>query len=316
MLGIVHNKRVQDQVVLDSYCKTKSIWKTGKEVGLCGQSVYERLVRLKAIKSRRFTTEEIQKIKDFYGEPGNNDPKDLISFSKELGRKKTNICAKANQLGLTCMRRKESIENRAKISARHKKWHQENEHPRGMLGKHHSPEYCKEISKRVIRWHKEVSPERKRAKYVKTIKTKVEKYGSAGNKLEDVKVSWKQSWREIGGKRIYCRSRWEANYARYLEYLKLSGSIKEWEHEPKTFWFEGLKRGCVSYLPDFRITQNDGSHEWHEVKGWYDKRSKTKIRRFRKYYSKEKLVVIDIKWYRVNQKILVDIIKDWEYSKV
>lgn len=88
--------------------------------------------------------------------------------------------------------------------------------------------------------------------------------------------TWKAGWRDIGDKRIYARSAWEANYGRYLEFLKKNGAIKDWEHEPETFWFSGVKRGCVSYLPDFRLLNNDESFEYHEVKGWMDSRSKNK----------------------------------------
>lgn len=309
-----HNKRVSDEIILESYNRTKSVWKTAKEVGLCGQSVHERLVRLNSIKSTRFTEKEVEMIKELYLSGSGNGPINLNEFCEKIGRHKSTVCKKAKELGLTNIGRSKSEEANKINSEFRKKWHLENPHPKGMLGKHHSKEYCKEISKRVIRWHEEVSPARKREQYVKIIKTKIDKYGSAGNKIEDIKVSWKQGWREVGGKKIYCRSRWEANYARYLEYLKNLGQIKEWDHEPKTFWFEEVKRGCITYLPDFRVDKNDGNHEWHEVKGWMDDRSKTKIKRFKKYYPKEKLILIDSKWYRKNQNILSNIIKDWELS--
>ena len=41
-----------------------------------------------------------------------------------------------------------------------------------------------------------------------------------------------------------------------LEWLKKNKQIKKWEHEPETFWFEGIMRGCRSYLPDFRVTEH------------------------------------------------------------
>ena len=118
--------------------------------------------------------------------------------------------------------------------------------------------------------------------------------------------------REIGGKRIFFRSRWEANYARYLEYLKAQKLIREWVHEPRTFWFDGIKRGCVSYLPDFRQDNVDGTCEWIEVKGWMDPRSRTKIKRFRKYFPGERLTVIDGGWFKANGKNFALIIDGWE----
>ncbi len=112
------------------------------------------------------------------------------------------------------------------------------------------------------------------------------------------------AWREIGGKRFYMRSKWEGNYARYLEFLKRQKQIIDWEHEPKTFWFMEIKRGVRSYLPDFRITQLDEKHTWVEVKGFMDSKSLTKIKRFRKYFPDEILHVIDGKWFRSNSKKL------------
>ncbi len=49
----------------------------------------------------------------------------------------------------------------------------------------------------------------------------------------------------------YFRSRWERNWARYLNFLVQHGEITGWEYEPKTFWFHKIKRGTRSYKPDF-----------------------------------------------------------------
>lgn len=121
----------------------------------------------------------------------------------------------------------------------------------------------------------------------------------------------KASWCEIGGQRFYSRSTWEANYARYLEFQKEHGLIVSWEHEPHTFWFEGIKRGVMSYLPDFKVTLPSGKHEWHEVKGWMDKKSITKIKRMKRYYPNEVLVVIDDKRYRALAKTVKGLVKGW-----
>ncbi len=120
------------------------------------------------------------------------------------------------------------------------------------------------------------------------------------------------AWRELGGKKIYFRSTWEFRYGAWLQYQKDHGMIIEWEHEPKTFWFEGIKRGCVSYLPDFRVMDNNLKEFWVEVKGYYDAKSITKIKRFRKYFPEEKLVLIDAKWFAANTKKLKLIIPNWE----
>lgn len=126
------------------------------------------------------------------------------------------------------------------------------------------------------------------------------------------KTTWKCGWREIGGYKKYYRSRWEANYARYLEHIRLQGEVVEWKHEPTTFWFEGIKRGVTNYLPDFYVKYADGREEYHEVKGWMDAKSATKIKRMGKYHPQVKLLVIDKKLYLQLEKQYQKIIEGWE----
>jgi hypothetical protein len=121
-------------------------------------------------------------------------------------------------------------------------------------------------------------------------------------------------WRTIGGKRCHFRSIWEANFARYLELLKVHCHIVDWEFETETFWFEGIRRGVVSYLPDFKVI-NHGQTIYYEVKGYMDTRSRTKIKRMAKYFPSIKLVVIDSKWFAKMNKKLRPIIKDWEIGQ-
>jgi hypothetical protein len=120
------------------------------------------------------------------------------------------------------------------------------------------------------------------------------------------------AWRTVGGVRAFFRSKWEANYARWLELLKASGKIRSWEHEPETFWFEGVRRGTVSYLPDFRVTRPDGSVEYHEVKGWMTPRSRTAIRRMAKYHPGVKLLVIDKTQYQRLSRDVRAFVRGWE----
>ena len=120
------------------------------------------------------------------------------------------------------------------------------------------------------------------------------------------------AWHLIGGKKIYARSLWEARYAKYLELLRNNRHILEWDHEPKTFWFEGIKRGCVSYKPDFRITRMDKTVYWVEIKGYMDSKSATKIRRFKKYFPNENLIVVDKKWFNQNNSKMRLLVKGWD----
>lgn len=95
------------------------------------------------------------------------------------------------------------------------------------------------------------------------------------------------------GETIYnFRSGWEATYAQYLEFLKVNGQIRSWEYECKCFWFEGIKSGCTSYLPDFKVVENDGSHWWAEVKGYLDQKGATKLKRMAKYFPEETVKLI------------------------
>lgn len=147
------------------------------------------------------------------------------------------------------------------------------------------------------------------------LKISLRNHSKAPNKKESspkpVK-KFKQGWREIGGNKIFFRSQWEANYGFYLQWKKERKEILEWHHEPQTFWFEGIRRGCVTYLPDFKVIALNGTHEWIEVKGFMDAKSLTKIKRFKKFFPKEKLCIVDAKWYKKNCKNLSLIVPGWE----
>lgn len=178
-----------------------------------------------------------------------------------------------------------------------------------MTGKKHTPETiqrCRDAS--AATWASRTTEERE-ALLKKQLERKYAVHGAISFPRKG--VTWKGGWREIGGKRGYYRSRWEANYARYLEFLKTHGEIVEWEHESKVFWFEGIKRGVMSYLPDFRVVLKNDKEEFHEVKGWMDTRSKTKIKRMRIYHPEVKLLVIDAAWFK-SMKAWQSLIPGWE----
>lgn len=112
---------------------------------------------------------------------------------------------------------------------------------------------------------------------------------------------------------IFVRSAWEANYARFLNFLIKNGEIKAWEYEPDTFMFESIKRGTRSYTPDFKVFQNDGSFIYHEVKGWMSPTSITKLKRMKKYYPEVRVDVIDKHRYRDISKTVSKMIPHWEF---
>jgi len=122
-----------------------------------------------------------------------------------------------------------------------------------------------------------------------------------------------------GGKRSdlngqYFRSSWEANYARYLNWLISIGEIKSWQYEPDTFEFTTIKKGTRFYTPDFKITNKDNSIEYHEIKGYMDDRSATKLKRMSKYYPAIKVILIDKDQYAGLSKQLRGIISGWEIA--
>lgn len=200
-------------------------------------------------------------------------------------------------------------ELRKKISDSAKKRIAENGHPKGYLGHRHTDASKFEISKKsTAAWARKTEEEI--ADFVmKGIKTRSINGAIARHRPE---TTWKAGWREIGGTRKYYRSRWEANYGMYLEWLKSNGQISDWLHEPVTFWFEGIKRGCVSYLPDFWVLENNGGEAYHEVKGWMDSRSRTKIDRMARYHPDVILIVIGKNEYREIEKKLSKLIDGWE----
>lgn len=114
---------------------------------------------------------------------------------------------------------------------------------------------------------------------------------------------------------MYFRSTWEANYARYLNWLVGCGQIEAWLYEPDTFEFVGIKRGSRFYTPDFKVTNRDGTVEYHEVKGYLDQRGATKLKRMKRYHPKVKLIVIDKEQYRAIHAQIGSGLPGWEGRK-
>lgn len=97
-----------------------------------------------------------------------------------------------------------------------------------------------------------------------------------------------------------------------LEFRRMTGDIVSWEHEPVTFWFEAIRRGVRSYKPDFRVTEKTGDPYFIEVKGWMDARSKTTLKRMKKYHPSVRIELIDSKRYAVIKKQLQYVVEGWE----
>lgn len=109
----------------------------------------------------------------------------------------------------------------------------------------------------------------------------------------------------------YFRSSWEANWARYLNWLQDKGQIERWEFEVDTFEFP-VKRGNRFYTPDFKVFLPDGSFRYEEVKGWMTPGCKTKLKRMGIYYPQLKIVVIDRAAYSSVAKTMKPLLPCWE----
>lgn len=108
---------------------------------------------------------------------------------------------------------------------------------------------------------------------------------------------------------MYFRSKWEANYALYLDWLVKQKQIKDWKYEDETFFFDKIKLGTRSYRTDFTIIHNDGLKIYHEVKGYMDAKSKTKLKRMKKYFPLVPIIVIGRKEYDAILKSMKGLIK-------
>jgi hypothetical protein len=115
------------------------------------------------------------------------------------------------------------------------------------------------------------------------------------NRINSYTKVTKLWWEIEPERRFYAKSKWEYNYACFLEWSIKAELILDWKYEPDTFWFEGIKRGINNYTPDFKVTETSGAVYWVEVKGWMDDKSKTKIKRMAKYHPNVRLVLVQKK---------------------
>lgn len=274
--------------------------------------------------SIRWTPEEEMELVALYRAAGSDGVVGLSDYCARTGREKGNVCRKAKILGLPVNPNRRKVEARkqqnkhptveaarAAISAAAKARFAAGLHPRGMAGKRHTPEVRKIIGEKSAAIWRDMTKEERDLMDQKVMAGRMNA-GASAPKTD--RGTWKAGWREIGDRRFYFRSRWEANYAFYLEWLVRNGAIQSWDYEPKTFWFEAIRRGVRSYKPDFLVTEKGGESAWHEVKGWMDARSKTTLARMAKYYPQEKVVLIREKDYKAIRRKALGLVPGWEDS--
>ena len=106
----------------------------------------------------------------------------------------------------------------------------------------------------------------------------------------------------------YYRSMSERNLARWLNWLKAEGYIKDWLYEPMKFVFP---KGA-GYIPDFCIFCLDDTFVYWERKGFMSAASRNKFNRMAKYYPYVRIAVIDNDAYRRICKEYSPFIPNWE----
>jgi len=254
-----------------------------------------------------WTEEEIILLTNHYS---TNEIVDLDKLEELFpGRKKSNISRKAREFGLTKQGRAKTEKTKRIIGEKAKERIKIQGHPKGFLGHHHTKSAKKKISEKSKEMWQDPDFIMNTDEYRNLLSDRAINNNLAGhrNRYSSGRIGKRD---DLGG--LFVRSSWEANYARYLNWLQQIGEIVSWEYEPDTYWFEEIKQGTRSYTPDFKIHLKDGSFEYHEVKGWMDQKSKTKLKRMEKYYPNTKIVLIDKEAYYSLQRDVKNLIDNWE----
>jgi hypothetical protein len=292
------------------YKEGNSLVRVGERYGLTKQTVHKRFRRTgRACRNQNiWTPAEVDIVIAAYQAAGKG-PIELDPLSERLGRHRSVIAKKAGQLGFTNKSRPHTPEVNAKGGVTRQLQNMMRLEPlRPALGMRHTAESLKKMSVASLRsW---ASPTRKprtltdaaRQANAERARTRL----MSGNMYSRAKRGRRE---DIGD--FFFRSSWEANYARYLNLLKSKGVILGWEFEVETFWFEKIRRGVRSYMPDFKVTTTEGVY-YVEVKGWMDDKSKTKLKRMAKYYPTIDLRVVAKKEYVEIERKMAGAIPGWE----
>lgn len=302
-------KKAETSELIAAHQELQSIQKVAERFGMCAQSVHERLKKAEYDnwKTRKWTMDDDAMLRDRY--TGYSEKGAVEQLALIMGRTEASVHVRASRLGMTD---RTTSNGWAKGNQNIKTLIATKGHPKGMAGKQHSTATRSNLS--AIgkgRWDKMSTTQRDDI-LGQQIKGRMIAEGQRDHEPADAKKTWKAGWRTIGPHKKYFRSLWEANYGRYLQWLVEQKVILGWEHEPKTFWFDGIRRGVCSYKPDFRVVERNGDYAWHEVKGWMDDRSRVALDRFAKFFPHEKMVLIDKRAYYAIRAKVMGMIEDWE----
>lgn len=302
--------------LLELYQQEKSVHKVGKIVGLNGDTVHHKLVSAGyKLRNSKWSEWEISALKAYYADTPDRDFC-LEDAAKIIGRGRMPVALKANELGLCNGKRANSQRHTENMSKAKKIQWKDKDHPRGMAGKKHSAETRSKLGK--------ISKDR----WLVDKTFEVGNFSDASRQKSSDRMMRRQAdpasglrhgySRGKGGRRAdlggrHFRSSWEANYARYLCWLQVQGEITKWEFEPDTFWFDAIKRGVRSYLPDFKVWPKDGGEPYYvEIKGYMDAKSRTKLKRMKKYHPNVTVKLVDAKLYKILDSRMRSVILGWE----
>jgi hypothetical protein len=311
-----------------SYQVLKSVHRVAMQFGVTHDSVWKELKKAGyKLNHTKWSNEELDKVRIYYLETSPEIFK-LSELAAFIGRTEDAIAIIAGRrLKVTNCNRVASIEAKQKMKIVQKKRCntpeakqqakdraikniQDNGHPRGFKGKRHTDEAKSKISATSKKMWANPNSYQNTQEYRQSISDRVSQSPTLKTSGANLYSRCKRGYRDdLPG--IFFRSKWEANIARYYNYLMSIGEIDLWEYEPETFWFKAIKRGVRSYMPDFRITENQKKY-YVEVKGWMDNRSKTKLKRMKKYYPDVEIRLLGEKEYRDIKKKMSGVIKCWE----
>lgn len=298
--------------LVSAYRRTGGVRKAAAEVGISYGAARNRLLKCGALRRvQHVTASEIEAVRAAYTSAGDGLV-NVAALAAKIGRPEIAVSRIARRLGLTRVSRKPSDEVRAAMGVRARAQIADNGHPRGFAGHTHSDAAKAIISDKSLRaWRTAkafgigLMSEEQQNRRSDTMALM-----RAAMPAERAYSRAKQGRRDDIGPQ-YFRSAWEANYARYLNWLLARGDIVSWEYEPKTFWFESIKRGIRSYKPDFWIVEKHQSY-FVEVKGWMDPKSITKLKRMKKYYPDVIVRVVAQREYSEITRKLSRLIEGWE----
>ena len=97
---------------------------------------------------------------------------------------------------------------------------------------------------------------------------------------------------------FYVRSRWEANFARYLIHTN-----QQFQYEPESFILSNGR----TYTPDFKVGDT-----YFEVKGWWTDRAKEKFQMFCQQFQHIRVKIVDAAEYNRIESEYGNIILNWE----